>query len=141
MPRTEQTLNNNAKVKRSRKSTPARRKSSGPDGTPKKRRFKPGTKALMEIKKFQKSTDLLMRKAPFARLVREICLELFPSKQHLWTGKALLAIQEAAEAYLVHLFEDVNLCAIHGKRVTIMPKDMYLARKLNGEHYMVMSDF
>ncbi|KAH3753684.1 hypothetical protein DPMN_188327 [Dreissena polymorpha] len=102
-------------------------------GERKKHRFRPGTRALMEIRKFQKSTNLLVRKAPFVRLVREICLDLDPGKPHFWTGYALMAIQEAAEAYIVHLFEDAMLCAIHAKRVTVMPRDIYLARRLHGE--------
>jgi histone H3 len=78
--------------------------------------------ALREIRKYQKSTDLLIRKLPFQRLVREIASEY---KNDLrFQSAAVLALQEAAEAYIIGLFEDTNLCAIHGKRVTIMPKDM-----------------
>ncbi|XP_045178328.1 uncharacterized protein LOC128550687 [Mercenaria mercenaria] len=146
MPRTNQTKekNNNATPQSRRKSSNPARRSQRSDGetsrsggatSPRKRRYRPGTKALLEIRKYQKSTDLLLRKMPFARLVREICLALYPDKRHLWTAHALMAIQEAAEAYLVHLFEDGNLCAIHAKRVTIMPKDLYLARRLHGGMY------
>ncbi|CEO96708.1 Histone H2A/H2B/H3 domain-containing protein [Plasmodiophora brassicae] len=104
-------------------------------GTPKAQghRFRPGTRALMEIRKFQKGTGLLIRKLPFARLVREIAQEHFSGgEEWRWQGEALLALQEAAEAYLVHLFEDTNLCAIHAKRVTIMPRDIHLARRIRG---------
>lgn len=108
----------------------------GGDPTPrsKPRRFKPGTIALREIKHYQKSTDLLISKLPFARLVREIVQEYVgPDSSMLrWQSVAILALQEAAEAYLVHLFEDTNLCAIHAKRVTIMQKDMQLARRIRG---------
>lgn len=92
-----------------------------------------GQRALAEIKAYQKSTDLLLRRLPFARLVREIQINLtrYPYR---WQGSALLALQEAAEAHLVGLFEDCNLCAIHAKRVTIMPKDMQLARRIRGFH-------
>lgn len=145
MPRTaqtkEQNKNTNAQSRRKSANTSHRKEggrgetSRSGDASPKKRRFRPGTRALLEIRRYQKSTDLLLRKMPFARLVREICLNLYPDKQHLWTGHALMAIQEAAEAYLVHLFEDGNLCAIHAKRVTIMPKDIYLARRLHGGIY------
>ena len=84
-----------------------------------------------QIRKFQKSTDLLIRKLPFQRVVREIAQEY---KNDLrFQSQAVLALQEAAEAYLVGLFEDTNLCAIHAKRVTIMPKDMQLARRIRGE--------
>ncbi|EFJ13679.1 hypothetical protein SELMODRAFT_171192 [Selaginella moellendorffii] len=96
-----------------------------------KRRFKPGTVALREIRRFQKSYELLLRPLPFARVVREIT-NVFSSEVSRWTAEGLIALQEAAEDYLVHLFEDTNLCAIHGKRVTIMPKDLHLARRLRG---------
>lgn len=87
--------------------------------------------ALREIRRYQKSTDLLLRKLPFSRLVREIAQDF---KNDLrFQSSAILALQEAAEAYLVGLFEDVNLCAIHAKRVTIKPCDMQLARRIRGE--------
>ena len=105
---------------------------------PQKRRYKPGTLAIREIRKYQKSTDLLIRKLPFARLVREICNE-FTDQPMRWTAEALLALQESSEDFLVHLFEDCNLCAIHAKRVTIMPKDMQLARRIRGPIYGVSS--
>ena len=100
-------------------------------GIQKKRRYRPGTVALREIRRYQKSTDLLIRKLPFQRLVREIAQD-FKSDLR-FQGSAVLALQEAAEAYLVGLFEDTNLCAIHARRVTIMPKDMQLARRIRGE--------
>ena len=95
----------------------------------------PGTKAIREIRRYQRSTDLLIRKMPFARLVRELAqtYNSTPSEgEKLWQIDALAALQEAAEAYLVHLFEDSNLCAIHGKRVTLMVKDIQLARRIRG---------
>jgi histone H3 len=90
-----------------------------------------GENALKEIRSYQSSTDLLIRRLPFARLVREIQQGLSKT-QYRWQGSAILAMQEAAEAHLVGLFEDSNLCAIHGKRVTIMPKDLQLARRIRG---------
>lgn len=93
-------------------------------------RFK-GERALREIRQYQSSTSLLLRRLPFARLVREIQYGHTKSP-YRWQGSAILALQEAAEAHLVSLFEDSNLCAIHGKRVTIMPKDMQLARRIRG---------
>ena len=100
-------------------------------------RYRPGTVALREIRKYQKSTELLIRKMPFQRLVREICQDMEKcgglQRDYRFQSTALLAIQEGAEAYLVGLFEDTNLCAIHAKRVTIMPKDMQLARRIRGE--------
>jgi histone H3 len=112
--------------------TKAARKSAPTAGGVKKpHRYRPGTVALREIRKYQKSTELLIRKAPFQRLVREIAQDF---KNDLrFQSTAVLALQEAAEAYLVGLFEDTNLCAIHAKRVTIMPKDIQLARRIRGE--------
>ena len=95
------------------------------------RRFRPGTVALREIRKLQRTTDLLIRRLPFQRLVRDVAQEFKPNVR--FQAQAVLALQEAAEAYLVGLFEDTNLCAIHAKRVTIMPKDMQLARRIRGE--------
>ena len=105
--------------------------SSSAGGVKKPHRYRPGTVALREIRRYQKSTDLLIRKLPFQRLVREIAQD-FKSDLR-FQGSAVLALQEAAEAYLVGLFEDTNLCAIHAKRVTIMPKDIQLARRIRGE--------
>ena len=92
-----------------------------------------GERALREIRAYQSSTDLLIRRLPFARLVREIQQNMM-RHTYRWQGTAILALQEAAEGHLVGLFEDANLCAIHGKRVTIMPKDMQLARRIRGIH-------
>ena len=100
-------------------------------GLKKPHRYKPGTVALREIRKFQKSTDLLIRKLPFQRLVREIAMG-FKSDLR-FQSNAILALQEAAETYLIGLFEDTNLCAIHASRVTIMSKDIQLARRIRGE--------
>ncbi len=94
-------------------------------------RYRPGTVALREIRKYQKSTELLIRKLPFQRLVREIAQDFKTDLR--FQSSAVLALQEAAEAYLVGLFEDTNLAAIHAKRVTIMPKDIQLARRIRGE--------
>ena len=94
-------------------------------------RFRPGTVALREIRRYQKSTELLIRKLPFQRLVREIAQDFKTDLR--FQSSAVMALQEASEAYLVGLFEDTNLCAIHAKRVTIMPKDIQLARRIRGE--------
>ncbi len=94
-------------------------------------RYRPGTVALQEIRRYQKGSELLLRKAPFQRLVREIVAG-FKADLRMQSS-ALEALQEAAEAYLVSLFEDTNLCAIHAKRVTITPKDLHLARRIRGE--------
>jgi histone H3 len=91
-------------------------------------RFRPGTKALMEIRKYQKKTDLLLAKMPFQRLVKEIAIEMKPDVR--FQSTAILALQEAAEAYLVELFDDTNIVAMHAKRVTIFASDMRLARRI-----------
>ena len=97
----------------------------------KHKRFRPGVVALREIRKYQKHTELLIRKLPFQRLVREIAQDFKTDLR--FQSHAVLALQEASEAYLVGLFEDSNLCAIHAKRVTVMPKDIQLARRIRGE--------
>jgi histone H3 len=102
-----------------------------PGGVKKPHRYKPGTVALREIRRYQKSTELLIRKLPFQRLVREIAQD-FKSDLR-FQSSAIGALQESVEAYLVSLFEDTNLCAIHAKRVTIQSKDVQLARRLRGE--------
>ncbi len=94
-------------------------------------RFRPGTVALREIRRYQKTTELLLRKMPFQRLVREIAQDFKTDLR--FQSSSVMALQEASEAYLVGLFEDTNLCAIHAKRVTIMPKDIQLARRIRGE--------
>ena len=94
-------------------------------------RYRPGRLALQEIRHYQKRTNLLIRKLPFQRLIRELTQKFKVDVR--FRSSALMAIQEAAEAYLVRLFEDTNLCAIHAKRVTIMPKDIQLARRIRGE--------
>ncbi|CAB0028522.1 unnamed protein product [Trichogramma brassicae] len=122
MARTKQTARKSTGGKAPRKqlATKAARKSA-----------RPGTVALREIRRYQKSTELLIRKLPFQRLVREIAQDFKTDLR--FQSSAVMALQEASEAYLVGLFEDTNLCAIHAKRVTIMPKDIQLARRIRGE--------
>ena len=100
-------------------------------GIKKPHRYRPGTVALREIKRYQKSTDLLIRKLPFQRVVREIAQDYKSDLR--FQISAIEALQEAAESYIVGIFEDTNLCAIHAKRVTIMPKDIQLTRRIRGE--------
>ncbi|OCB87035.1 histone 3 [Sanghuangporus baumii] len=136
------------KAPRKQLATKAARKTAAPatGGVKKPHRFRPGTVALREIRRYQKSTELLIRKLPFQRLVREIAQDFkvrggpcrvilyLPIRTDLrFQSSAVMALQEAAEAYLVSLFEDTNLAAIHAKRVTIQPKDLALARRLRGE--------
>ena len=103
------------------------------EGEGRKIRFKPGTVALREIKRYQKSTKVLLPRAPFHRLVRKITQDY--DSELRFASQAMVALQEAAEAYLVGIFEDTNLCAIHAKRATIMKKDMELARRIRGDHF------
>ena len=141
MARTKQTARKSTGGKAPRKSLALKAARRSVGGVKKPHRYRPGTVALREIRKYQKSTDLLIRKGPFMKLVREIGSGN-SSKPGDHTGfksdlrfqsTALLALQEAAEAYLIGLFEDANLCALHAKRVTIMAKDLQLARRIRGE--------
>nr|ACZ04981.1 centromere-specific H3 variant protein [Brassica juncea] len=124
--------------------TPTRRGSSSSQGAreaqqssnqkkKKSFRYKPGTVALREIRQFQKTTKLLIPAASFIREVRSITHILAPPEITRWTAEALVALQEAAEDYLVGLFSDAMLCAIHARRVTLMRKDFELARRLGGK--------
>lgn len=133
MARTKQTARKSTggKAPRKRLATAAASRQDPSGRVKKPHRYRPGTVALREIRRYQKSTDLLLRKLPFQRLVRDITADI---KNDLrFQRQALLALQEASEAYLVSVFEDANLCAIHAKRVTVMPKDIQLARRIRGE--------
>lgn len=99
-------------------------------GIKRPRRYRPGTVALREIRKYQNNTNLLIPRVPFQRLVREVTQNCQVDLK--FQSAALLALQEASEAFLVNLFENANLCAIHAKRITIMPKDIQLARRIRG---------
>ena len=135
MARTKQTARKSTGGKAPRKqlASQAARKSTPSAGALKKtHRYRPGTVALREIRRYQKNTDLLLKKAPFQRLVREVAQD-FKTGDLRFQSSAVMALQEASEAYLVGIFEDTNLCAIHARRVTIMPKDMQLARRIRGE--------
>ncbi len=135
MARTKMTARKSMGGKAPRKSlaTKASRKTCPMSGGIKKpHRYRPGTVALREIRKYQKSTDLLIRKLPFQRLVREIAQDYKSDLR--FQGSAVLALQESGESYLTGLLEDTNLAAIHAKRVTIMPKDIQLARRIRGDH-------
>ncbi|KAH1130178.1 hypothetical protein J1N35_001556 [Gossypium stocksii] len=94
-------------------------------------RFRAGIRALQEIRKYQKTSNLLVPAASFIREVRAISYRFAPDINR-WQAEALVAIQEAAEDYLIQLFGDAMLCAIHAKRVTLMKKDIQLARRLGG---------
>jgi len=136
MARVKQTarVHNQGKLSRKKLATKAARKKKAPGGVKKPHRYRPGTVALREIRRYQKSTELLMKKAPFQRLAREILQDDHKgSEVERYQSMAVLAMQEAAEAYLVGLFEDTNIAAIHANRVTIRPKDVWLARRIRGE--------
>ena len=119
-----------------RQALPTMRKGKAPatGGVWKAHRYRPGTVALREIRFYQKSAHLLLRKGPFARLIQEIAMEFGESgSKKRWQLNAITALQEASEAYLTGVFEDTNLEAIHAKRVTILPKDVVLVRRIRGE--------
>ena len=96
-------------------------------------RYRPGTVALRKTRKYQKSTTFLIRRLPFQRLVREVAERYNRQGTLRFQGAAVEAIQEAAEAYLVSLFDDSNLCALHTNKVTVQVKDLQLARRLRGD--------
>lgn len=96
------------------------------------RRFRPGEKALTQIRKYKKVTHLNIRKLPFQRLVRDIANRINPELSFRWTPNALEVLQSVAEDYLINLFEDSYQCALHAKRTTLMSKDMSLARRIRG---------
>ncbi len=137
MARTKTTARkSSAAVKKPRKQLESKtaKKTATHVAVPKKNhRFRPGTVASREIRKYQKSTELLIRKLPFQRLVKMIAHDIRPETR--FQSSAVLALQEASESYLVGLFEDTNMCAIHANRVTIMEKDILLARRIRGERF------
>lgn len=111
--------------------TQAQMQASSSAGVKRPHRYRPGTVALREIRRYQKSTELLIRKLPFQRLCREILANFNADKRV--TPAALAALQTAAECWLVRCFEEANLAAIHCKRVTIFPRDLQLARRIRSD--------
>ena len=130
MARTKQTAGKSCGGKAPRKQL-ATKASRNDRGVRKPYRYRPGTVALREIRRYQKSSDLLVRKLPFQRLVREISADFKTDLRFQESG--MLALQEASEAYLVALLEDTNLLTIHRNCVTIKPKDIQLCRRIRGE--------
>ena len=121
------------KIPRKQLATKAARKSAPATGGCKKpHRYRPGTVALREIRKYQKSMDHLICKLPFQRLARELAQSI--SGDLRFQATALATSQEASEAFLIGLMEDANLCAIHARRVTIMPKDLQLSQRIRREY-------
>jgi histone H3 len=134
MARTKQTARKSTGGKAPRKglaTTAARKTAPGAAGLKKPFRFRPGTVALRQIRKYQKGTELLIRKTSFQRFVREVAQDFKADLR--FQVHALEAVQHASEGYLVGVFEDSQLCAVHGKRITIQPKDIQLARRIRGE--------
>ena len=123
-----------SKSKAIKKSAPA----AGGMKDRKKLRWRPGTVALREVRKYQKSLKNLLPRAPFQRLVRSMVSDM--DHELRFQSAALAALQEASEAYIVGLFEDTNLCAMHAKRQTIMKKDMDLARRIRGDRHRDFRD-
>ena len=133
MARVKQTIRKSTggKCPRRQVATKAAKKQPPSQAPRKKHRYRPGTVALKEIRKYQKSTELLCSRRAMERVVREIAREIKPDLR--FGAGAILALQEACEEYVVGLFEDCNLLAIHAHRVTIQPRDMILARRIRGE--------
>jgi histone H3 len=138
MARTKQTVTKTTGGKAPRKVVSAKsaRKSVPPAEVqaPKKNRFKPGSVALKEIRKYQKTTDLLIRKRPFQRMVRELCK--VKNGDMRFQASAIVAFQEAVENFLTNLIEDAYRCVMHARRVTLMPKDIRLVYKIKYEHVL-----
>lgn len=122
-----------SKTKLAKKTGPAKGGVKKSKAGGKQRRWRAGTVVLRDIRRYQKSTDTLMARAPFYRLVRKLAGDVSSVRDLRWQQNALQALQEATEAYLTGMFEDSNLCALHAKRVTVMPRDMQLARRIRGE--------
>lgn len=120
-----------AVMARKNQPAPGRKNKPVPGGIKAKRRFRPGTRAIRDIRRFQKTEEPIIAKLPFQRLVREIANEQMKTPR--FTATAILALQKACEAFIVGLFEDCNVCAIHAKRKTVLPRDMRLARRIRGE--------
>ena len=130
-----------AKTARKTVSAKAARTAPTTGGVKKPHRYRPGTVALREIHRYQKSTNLMIPKMPYVKLLREItqdqCKQPKDGNDYRWQGAAILATQTAAEDYLTVQLEDANVCALHSKRVTVMPKDIQLVRRIKGEETVI----
>ena len=142
MARTKQTARKSVGGKAPRKllaTKAARRARPTTAGVKMPHRYRPGTVALREIRKYQKSSELLIKKLPFSRLVRVLAQDVKTDLN--FQGSAILALQEAAEMFLVKLFEDAYLCTIHKKRVTLDCKDLQLAKRIYRTKCLSKEDF
>ena len=119
--------------KKPQKKSQTKKKSSTQEGEKKKRKYRPGEVALREIRKYQKTTDLVIRRLPFQRLCRDVAHEIMPEVR--FQQATLQALQECTEMYIAALFEDTQLCTLHAKRVTVFQKDMILAQRIRGDKY------
>ncbi|KAL4506440.1 hypothetical protein ABPG72_000011 [Tetrahymena utriculariae] len=97
------------------------------------RRFRPGDNALKQLRQYNQTPSLLIRKLPFQRLIREISTRMTEEDYLRWTSFALVLLQTVVEDYMVSFFEDANACALHAKRVTLMSKDLALAARIRGQ--------
>lgn len=126
------TTNNSTETKSVKLNRGSKRKTAPTVATKKPHRYRPGTVALREVRKFQKSTRTLLPSLPFARLVREIAKEIHQDKFH-WQENAILGCQETLESYLTCLFAKANDVAMSGKRLTVNPKDFDLVKSIRSE--------
>lgn len=110
-------------------------------GAGRRKRARPGQVALKDIQRLRSTTNMLIPKVAFHRLVRDLTAPFTTDLPYKYQMAALLALQEACEAYLVYLFEDANLCCVHAKRVTIFPRDIHLARRLRNEKWFLSLKF
>jgi histone H3 len=131
---TAPTKKSSTAAKAPRKTLPAETATTGEQGDAKSvrkpHRWRPGTVALREIRKYQRSTNLLLRKLPFQRMIREVASRYKSKETIRFQASAIEAIQEASENYLTNLFQDGNLLALHASRVTVQPEDLRLAHRL-----------
>ena len=139
MPKTKTIAKEAKKVMSVKKVASIKKTAPADGGMKRKNRAKPGTNALREIRRYQKSMNNLLPRAPFQRLVRDITAEC-GGHDLRFQSQALVALQEATEAYVVGLFEDTNLCCMHAKRVTVQQKDMQLARRIRGDRFLDFVD-
>merc|ERR1712032_265166 len=141
MPKTKTAAKAKGSKKMPAKGSKAIKKSAPAKGGMKEKRkfrYRPGTVVLREVKKYQKSVNNLLPRASFQRLVRNIVSDMDHDLR--FQSAALYALQEATEAYIVGVFEDTNLCAIHANRKTILKKDMELARRIRGDRHLDYRD-
>ena len=123
-----------AKAVKKQAAKPSKRvKAAGSAAGARKFKWRPGTVALRQIRKLQKGTNSLIARAPFARLLKAAAADSAAATRFRWERSAVAAAHEATEAWMVAVLADANLCALHARRVTVMPRDVHLARRLRGD--------